>query len=181
MDQTWFQMEDLRRRKLSGSVWIPLRSSMTTDEVGRIGHLGYSSEFYGVGSVAVYTEHRTSAGELGWHDIGIRQNHFGYVENGAYVPADAYENHRRTVHGLHLVLDQDGEGVHPSIWHLHQDVVVTLGLRRQGDVWTRPREGYIDVVRLRKQVDGTPRLLEIRASHMRDYLCARGMALYVTS
>ena len=180
MDQTWFQMEDLRRRNLSRSVWIPLRS-MENDEVGRIGHLGYRSEYYGVGTIAVSIKHRTSVSELSWNDIGVSHNHSGCIENDTYIPADAYEDHRRTVRGLHLVLDQDGEGAHPAVWHLHQDIIVTLGLRREGDVWTRPREGYIDVARLRKLVDGTPYLLEIRASHIKDYLCVRGMALYVTS
>ena len=180
VDQTWFKMEDLRRRNLSRSVWIPLRS-MKTDEVGKIGHLGYRSEFFGVGTIAISVNDRASASELRWSDIGVGHTHFGCVEKDTYVAADTYEDHRHTVRGLHLVLDQDGDGIHPSIWHLHQDLIVTLGLRREGDVWTRPREGYIDVARLRKLADGTPYLLEIRASHIRDYLCARGMALYVTS
>ena len=180
MGQAWFQMDHLRRRDLSRSVWIPLRS-VTTDETGRIGYLGYRSEFYGVGTIAVNVEQRTSASGLTWADIGVSHNHFGCVENDTYLPADSYEDYRSTVRGLHLVLDQDGEGDHPSVWHLHQDIIVTLGLMREGDVWIRPREGYTDVARLRKRVDGTPYLLEIRASHIRDYLCARGMALYVTS
>ena len=180
MDQAWFQMDDLRRRNLSRSVWIPLRS-VATDEVGRIGSLGYRSDFYGVGTIAVSVEQRTSASRLSWTDVGVSHNHFGCVENDTYVPADTYEDHRGTVRGLHLVLDQQGDGDHPSVWHLHQDIVVTLGLTCEGDVWIRPREGYIDVARLRKRADSTAYLLEIRASHLRDYLCARGMGLYVTS
>lgn len=180
MDQTWFQMEDLRRRDLSRSVWIPLRS-VALDEVGRFGYSGYRFDFYGVGTVAVGVDQRASISELGWTDIGVSHEHFGCVENDTYVPADRYEDHRRAVSGLHLVLDQAREDDQPSIWHLHQDMVVTLGLVREGDVWIRPREGYIDVARLRRRVDDTPYLIEMRASHIRDYLCARGMGLYVTS
>ncbi len=54
-------------------------------------------------------------------------------------------------------------------------------MRREGDVWVRPEEGYIEVARLSRKPNGSPRLLEIRAAHLRDYLCARDMALYITS
>jgi hypothetical protein len=79
------------------------------------------------------------------------------------------------------VLEQRTNSAENSEWHLHQDFVITLGLKREGDTWVRPDEGYIEVAKLSKRADGDPDLLEVRASHLRDYLCARGMALYVTS
>src|SRR5207247_8169847 len=42
-------------------------------------------------------------------------------------------------------------------------------------------EGYIEIVRLKRRPDGSPNLIEVRASHLKDYLCARVMALYVSS
>src|SRR5208283_2239440 len=66
-------------------------------------------------------------------------------------------------------------------WHLHQDYVVTLGLQREGDIWVCPREGYSEVARLHRGGNGGPALLEVRAEHLKDYLCARRMALYATS
>jgi hypothetical protein len=63
---------------------------------------------------------------------------------------------------------------------LHQDVAITLGLIREHDTWLAVDEGYIEIVRLKRH-EGRPILLEIRAEQLKDYLCARGMALYLTS
>ena len=80
-----------------------------------------------------------------------------------------------------MVLEQDGNREEASQWHLHQDLVIALALKREGNVWLAINEGYIEVARLRLENDGRPRLLELRAEHLKDYLCARCMALYVSS
>lgn len=179
MEQAWFEMQEIRRRKLATVVWIPLRCINQVIETGQIGHLGYKSEFYGVGSIAIPLAQKAAAEKLDWMDIGISHNHSGAVQDGKYIPADFLED--GGVSGVHLVLDQRGNKLDPSVWHLHQDLVITLGLKQEGDIWVRPEEGYIEVARFFRNPGGSPRLLEIRAAHLRDYLCARSMALYVTS
>ncbi|MDD2614097.1 MAG: hypothetical protein PHQ15_00270 [Methanosarcina sp.] len=64
---------------------------------------------------------------------------------------------------------------------MSQDFAITLGLKREGDIWVRIDEGYIEVAKLSRKENGSPFLLEVRASHLKDYLCARGMALYLVS
>jgi hypothetical protein len=174
-------MRDIRRRKLASAVWIPLRTIDRIEDTGKFGHLGNRFEFFGVGTLAVPTESKDEIHKLGWSDIGISHNHFGCVDEGKYIPSDVSEGYRAKYTGLHLVLDQRGNSAELSEWHLHQDFVITLGLKREGDSWIRPDEGYIEVARLSKSDEGAPRLLEVRASHLKDYLCARGMGLYVTS
>jgi hypothetical protein len=174
-------MSEVRRRKLANAVWIPLRAIHRIEEIGHHGHAGYKSEFYGVGTLAVPTEKKREAEKLGWMDIGISHQHSGYVDEGKYIPADIYQDYRDELSGVHLVLEQRGNSAEHSEWHLHQDFVITLGLKREADIWVRPDEGYIEVARLSKRKEGSPSVLEVRASHLRDYLCARGMALYVTS
>lgn len=182
MDQKWFEMSEVRRRELANAVWIPLRAILMIEEIGNNGYAGYKSDFYGVGTLAIPTDGRLEAAEkLGWFDVGIGHRHRGYVEEGLYVPSDVYQDYRYGFTGLHLVLDQRGNTAEPSQWHLHQDLVIALGLKREGNIWVRPDEGYVEVARLSVRDDGSPCLLEIRASHLRDYLCARDMALYVTS
>lgn len=83
--------------------------------------------------------------------------------------------------GEYLVLEQRGNSNEKNEWHLNQDFVITLGLKREGDVWVRPDEGYIEVAKLHRREDSSPYLIEVRAMHLRDYLCARKMALYITS
>ena len=52
MDQTWFEMENIRRRKLDKAVWIPLRAYQE-DKVGEYEYPGYTCEVSAAGSVAV--------------------------------------------------------------------------------------------------------------------------------
>ena len=181
MDQGWFEMRADRRRKLANSVWIPLRAMHRIKENGRSGYSGYRSEYYGVGTLAVPAKYRRYAEKLGWEEIGTSHHHSGHVDNGEYFPADTYNDHRSELAGTHLVLEQEFNRVDPSEWHLHQDLVIALALKREGDVWVCPDEGYESIARLCKRKDGTPYLLKIRSFHLRDYLCAREMGLYVTS
>lgn len=181
VEQRWFEMPEIRRRKLEGAVWVPLRAISQTTKEGRYGYLGHLSEFYGVGTLAVAIEDKAKAEKLGWSDVGILHNHSGGVENGKYVPCDVRPGDYDGVPGTHLVLDQRGNGEEHSEWHLHQDLAITLRLKREGDTWVSLDEGYIAVAKLERDADGLPRLLSVRASHLKDYLCARGMALYVTS
>ena len=71
MDQEWFEMADIRRRKLNSAVWIPLRASQTLEAAGKRGHLGYREEFFGLGSIAVPLEKRARAKTLDWSDVGL--------------------------------------------------------------------------------------------------------------
>ena len=109
--------------------------------------------------------------------IGPSQVNGGYVENDVYVPSDV----RADVSGLYLALEQRGNGRERAEWHLHQDFVITLGLKREEERWLSLSEGYCEVARLRRDEKGAPVLLEAKASHLRDYLCARQMALRVAS
>jgi hypothetical protein len=78
-------------------------------------------------------------------------------------------------------MEQSFDGAVPNEWHLHQDFVISLGLQREGDVWLRPVEGFLEVVRLKRDEQGKPVLLEARTEHVRDYLRARGMYLLLSS
>ncbi len=113
--------------------------------------------------------------------VGIGNEHRPYVESGRYVPSDVYEHHSGEMIGIPLVLQQRTNCEEVRVWHLHQDFVIALRLLGENDTWVCPDEGYIEVARLLRYPDGRPYLLEVRAEHLRDYLCARNMSLYVTS
>lgn len=181
MQQSWYEMGDIRRKKLKNSVWIPLRSMYALVREGKYGHLGYKEDFFGLGSIAVPIEHKKDALELGWSDVGIGRTHTGYFEDGEYTPAEIYKSYPKDFSAVHLVLDQRVNSNEKRLWHLNQDFVVTLRLIREEDVWVSPDEGYIEVARLKRNTDGEPVLLEVRAEHLKDYLSARNMGLYTTS
>ena len=181
MDQEWFEMNNIRRRNLAAAAWIPLRAARALERLGKSGFVGFRDDWFGAASLAVPTDNRSDALTLNWDAIGTRHNHAGCVDNGRYVPADIYEDFQGRFTGVHLVLAQRGGGAERSEWHLHQDFVATLGLTRERDTWVRPDEDYIEVARLLRASDGSATLLETRASHLRDYLCARNMGLIVSS
>ncbi|MCP4257568.1 MAG: hypothetical protein GY774_08600 [Planctomycetes bacterium] len=181
MDQEWFEMPKMRSRFFERAVWIPLRSINTIEEIGKHGFAGYKSEFFGAGSLAVPLEQKDAADKLGWMDIGISHSHSGYIQDDEYTPANVYKDYGNDLVGEHLVMEQRGNSIENTEWHLSQDFVITLGLKREDDIWVCPDDGYVEAAKVYRRVDGSPYLLEVRASYLRDYLCARKMALRITS
>jgi hypothetical protein len=179
MTQEWFEMRDIRRRALDAAVWIPLRAAQTIDERGKSGHLGHRKEFFGLGSVAVPVEQRSLAEKLSWSDLGLLHSHSPHVEKGEYVPTEVFKD--RGLVGVRLVLEQAGNRKEHHEWHLNQDLVVALALKREGDTWLAIDEGYLPVARLHRSPTAAPILLEIRSEFLKDYLCARGMGLFTSA
>jgi len=174
-------MQDVRKRRLDNAVWVPLRAVLTIESSGRVGFAGHREEFFGAGSIAVPLAERAKAEKLGWAEVGIGPENRAYVEGETYFPADVYRADHVALTAVPLVLDQRGKSLETHQWHLHQDFVIALSLKREGDVWVSMDEAYVEVGRLQRGDDGRPTLLEVRAEHLKDYLCARNMALYVNS
>lgn len=181
MDQEWFEMLDVRKRWLKDSVWIPLRSDNVIEKAGRYGCTGYREESYGVGTVAIPLESREEAEKLNWNDIGLNRAHSPSIESDEYTPSDAYTDFSGKFTGLHLVLEQQTNNYENVEWHLHQDFVIALGLKREGHKWICPEEAYVEVARLGHNAEHKPDLLEVKAEYLRDYLCARRMMLRLSS
>jgi hypothetical protein len=179
--QSWFEMSEIRKRFFDRGVWIPLKELSVLLSEGRIGYLGYIEEYVGVSSIAVPLSQRQEAEKLGWTDISRRSPNRGYVENGEYVAAHIYQNDDKTLSAEHLVLERGGNRIEASEWDLNQDLTCTLELKREGDTWLAISYGYEEVAKLELDTDGKATRLSIRASYLKDYLCARKMALYMTS
>ncbi len=181
VEKAWFEMRELRKRKLNDAVWIPLRSTGHFAKTGDFGHLGYIDEYYGVGSIVVPLKYRSTAAKLGWSDIGPSQHDAPYVDEGEYVAADRYRFWQEEGEGTRLVFDIYTHGAHSQDWILHPDIILGFGLIREGDYWLAPADGYVEVVRIRRDAAGHMMAIEIRAEHLKDYLAARQAGLYVTS
>lgn len=179
--QSCFEMPEIRRRFFDKSVWIPLKERSVLLREGSFGYLGYIEEYLGVSSIAVPLSQRPEAEKLGWTDIGTRSSHRGYVENGEYITAQTYHNNDKTLNAEHLVLERGGNRIEASEWDLNQDLTCTLKLKREGDKWYAISYGYEEVAKLERDADGRAVSLSIKASYLKDYLCARKMALYMTS
>ena len=175
MDQSWFEMSDVRH--VQRDPWITLRRSEVVH--GDQGTVGATEEFVGVSTLAVKNARPALVEEWGWDDLGLDPHRSGF-SHGSYVPAEIRKDcHGRYV-GLNLVLNQFFDGEAQDEWHLAPDLVIALELVRDGDSWFRPKEGWIEVVRLRRSSDGVCSI-EIRAEFLSDYLVARGLSLYLSS
>ena len=174
----WFLFKDLRRRALQDATWIPLRAIEHYIKEKTFGDVGYLRDTFACGSLAVPLEHRELGEKLGWSDVGVGHETRSYADENGYKPADQYWLNwsSRDAVASELVITQ-GFGWDERVWHLNVDIVIALDLRREGDVWLKPDEGYIEVVRLHREADGQPNKLEMRTEHLRDYLAARQMAL----
>jgi len=78
-------------------------------------------------------------------------------------------------------LAQEGNSIDQGDWILHPDLVLGLKLKRENDEWLAMNEGYVPIVRLGRDEDGSPNLMEIRASHLKDFLAATNEVLCVST
>lgn len=178
INKDWFEMQDLRRRKLNTSSWVPLRVDKEIRNSIQFGYADFSEEFIGAGSLMIPMNQEKLKEKLQWMDIGIINNQRSSLRDGNYVCSDLYKG--ENIDGINLVLCQSFDNnIDESEWHLHQDLVIALGLKREGDIWVCPKYGYTDVVRLERDSSGKPVLLEIRNQFLKDYLYVRNYGLYV--
>src|ERR1700678_2250565 len=144
MEQKWFEMADIRKRRFDSAVWIPLRANHKI-ETGKWGLTGYKSEYFGAASLAVPLKKRDAAASLSWNSLNLMHDHCGYASRGRYIAADEYDNDKRLKGAVPLVMSQSGSSAEPSTWHLHPDFVITLKLKREGNIWVAMEEGYVEV------------------------------------
>lgn len=180
MNQSWFEMLDLRKRKLDNSVWVPLRAEKSIKNDIGFGKVGYQDEFIGHGVLMVPIDKKNATEKLSWTDIGIMPSHGLNFVFGNYSRTDLYKSD--DFQGTFLVLNQTFDNNYDNHeWHLNQDLVISLGLKKEGDIWVCPREGYIEVAKLERDKGGAPILLQIKNQFLKDYLCATGCGLYISS
>jgi hypothetical protein len=180
LPQVWFEMPEVRRKKFQTAVWIPLRRVQQIEKRGKWGYAGYKEEFSGVGCVAFPLNLREKTSKLGWSDIGIAHGQGVWASAEGYKPAENFQHRLNEPFGIQLVLVQQfNDG--PEEWHLNQDVMMALNLRRVGDEWIRPEEDYTIVVRMMRNSEGKAVSLEIKNEFLRDYLAARNMILRITA
>lgn len=172
MLQTWFEMHAERGRSFAAQSWIPLLSFLGRRQ-GEFGQLGYQEDSLCSVSVAVRPAFREAAERLRWGETGLVGPHGAYAfDDGRYKTADAYQFEEGEDAGIVLVLAQRNP-IGNQIWHLHQDLVLALGLLEEGDVWVQPDENFAVVAKRLRKADGSVGAIHIRTDFLRDYLCAR--------
>lgn len=176
MTVAWILQTSEIRRPFSRATWIPLRASLN-DERGSVKEVGYLGDVFACGSVAFPKQHRELAERLSWSDIGIGQNPAPYAySDGHYSPIEEYQYNDKEPIGINLIFEHPQPVVGGRQWILNPDLVVALGLIKEGPNWVRPEEDFVVVAR--ETVDsGSHRLIEIKREFLMDYLAARGLSL----
>jgi hypothetical protein len=179
MNQSWILQEQETRRIFAIATWIPLRASRE-DEQGQVRatEIGYTSEFFGCGSVAFPPEHREVAEQLGWNEIGIGHSVRPYAyEDGHYSAIDQYQFNDKEAIGIELVFEHNQPVVGGRLWILNPDLIVALHLIKEGPNWVRPEEDFVVVAREVFDEKGDHCLIEIKREFLIDYLAARDLSL----
>lgn len=177
MNKDWILQKKETRRIFSKSTWVPLRA-MSNDEHGNSQHIGYTSEYFGCGSVAFPPEHRDIAEKVSWTDIGIGCTVQPYAyEDGYYSSIEQYQWNDKEPIGIHLILEHPQPVIGGRIWVLNPDLIVALRLIKDGNNWIRPEENFVVVAREVFDEKGKHQLIEIKREFLLDYLAARNLSL----
>ncbi|ENX46818.1 MULTISPECIES: hypothetical protein [Acinetobacter] len=175
--KNWILQLQETRRNFNNSTWVPLRASQTKEK-GSVKNIGFESDFFGCGSVAFLPEHVDKANDLSWSDIGISSIGKPYAyDDGHYSPIDQYERNDKEPIGVHLVFEYPQPVIGGRRWILNPDLIVALGLIKEGQSWIRPEENFVEVVREVFDEKGNHVLIEIKREFLIDYLAARGLTL----
>ena len=109
----------------------------------------------------------------------VADSHGPSVYGKKYHPTDIVLSIDEKPVGIRLALVQHFNGYAESIWSLNQDLVFALGLMREGDSWVSPRDGFDEVVQMRRNGQGKIVGIYIKPEFLKDYLAARKMALRI--
>jgi hypothetical protein len=181
-DQRWFELRDKRTRSMDRDTWIVLRATRKTQSgTERFGE-GHEEEYFGAASAAIPNAQReVAARTVSWGNLSLMHDHAPCVQNGVYEPADQFKPYPGELSGTYLVLCQRGSSIEQSDWLVHPDLILGLHLKREGDNWLAMDEGYEPVIRMSRNETGSPALIEIRSSHLKDFLAAKNEFLCVST
>lgn len=178
MAQDWFEMKDLKKRYFDKMVWIPLFQSKVVKE-GKFGFIDFKEEYFAFRSVAVPIAQKVIAEKLDWDDAEYFDNRLRDRDN--YTPGYIYRNEDYGIVGENLVMNGRGNTEVCSDWFLNPDLLVTLGLKQEGDIWKAIDYGFDEVIKTSRDEKGYVQEILIKAQYLKDYLSARDMTLYICS
>ncbi len=180
--QKFFDMDRERKVPLEMNAWVPLKVYKPVKNNKGYGSLGYTEDLLFLDSILVPADDKEKAFKLKWSDFGSESESGSYVDSdGIYCSAEKMSLGFNDTEGISPVLDQSFNGKGRSCWHLNQDIVIALNLFKKGNSWLASNEGFEEVAVIELNHDEEPCLLKIRTDYLKDYLCARGMGLYINT
>jgi hypothetical protein len=177
----WIEMDDLKKRDFNNKSWIPLCASQYLSDNGKYGYPGFEEEYFAAVSILFTIQDKDTALKCQWEDTNPPYDNRPYANEEKYILAGNFDGFDKNVSGEYLVLQQIFDTGETQEWHLSQDFVLALGLKKETDKWVCPLEDYAEVARLLRNEEGKPILLEVKSEYLKDYLCARKSGLLVST
>ena len=177
--QEYLELSDFEKRKCATRTWIPLMINESLSE-GVSGKPGHRKQYTSIECLIVPLKSRGEFAHIRWQTISRNLPHSGWANEDRFIAPHEFTNDDdEEPIATYPVLTQRFDTGEAPVWHILQEIELSLGLLRKGDVWVRPIEDYIDVIRLRRDTENRPVSMEIRSEHLRDYLAARHSALLI--
>lgn len=176
--QAWFEMGDVKGVTYHGDEWTPLWVYDVSKE-GEMFSSSYKEEIYRVRTLFAPIRNKSSLFER-WLDIDS-DDVYACVDRGNYCKPGTYYLDSRIdwVGGEYTVFRYGIASGETSELQINQDFIAALKLVPKEDCWVRPCESNQVVIKIEKSGNGKPASVLVRTECLRDYLCARGMGLYL--
>lgn len=178
-DGRWFEMVDVIANTYGNSAWT-LLWRYDVVKTGNPNSAGYEEEIFRIRTLLAPLENIDRL--IGGHFLDFDPDEtYATVDSGNYCKPNVYylDSSAGFSAGEYHVFNfyiPGGPEVEPVV---SQDMIVALRLVRKNDEWIRPEEHDIDVIRVERDVKSKIREIKIRTEMLKDYLCARGMGLYI--
>ncbi|MBB3205107.1 hypothetical protein FHS27_000874 [Rhodopirellula rubra] len=180
-DGEWFEMKSMRKRRMRTASWIPLYQEIEKSE-RQWPEIDFEEDVV-VTRAAIFPSFVDKLREqLSWNELHCANGNRPEANEGMYSPARELWNHHvqqndEFVDGEFLIFEHHTSSGREIM--VSPDLICALKLERLGDSWVYALEGYGEVIRNQRSEDGTIHTVEIRAKHLKDYLCARKSQLVI--
>lgn len=177
-EQAWFEMVDVKRTIYGDGEWTPL----WVYEVSRSGDMfsaPYEEEICRIRTLFSPVTNKVELFER-WLDLDSDAV-YACVDKGHYRKPGFYYSNSSTepAMGEYAVLSYDIGNSQQGGLLINQDLVVALKLISNNGNWIRPSNCNLVVIKTEKDSSGRVTSIQVRTEYLRDYLCARGMGLYI--
>lgn len=177
-NQSWFEMADVISNRHGDGEWT-LLWAYDVICTGKEFSAPYSEEIFRVRTIFAPMTNKQELFSV-WHDIDpdnvypcVDRKH--YCKPGTYY-LDSSNGREAGEYGVYRYMTADGE---TSELIINPDFVAALGLVKREDSWIKPSECGKVVVKIERNKEGNIVSISARTDHLKDYLFARGMGLYI--
>lgn len=175
LDQNWLELKDIRSLTYDEQVWIPIYGFKYGDTHAKFPEIGHYEEFQQFGGAVIFDKYKTIAEKITSWDTWSKDEYSPYYSDEyPYEESHQFSDSEENPIGFRLAISQFLSNDVPTQMHLYQDFVIAYHLIFEEGSWIRPKNDNEKVVRYLFDENKEIRLVEVKASYLKDYLAVRG-------